>query len=61
MLGSSTLGGPIVGWVGEALGGRWGLALGGLAALVAAGLGARMLASPQPAALTLEPKPAPER
>ena len=66
VLGSSTLGGPIVGWVGEVLGGRWGLALGGLAALVAAGLGARMLAGreaadQQPAALTLEAEPAPER
>jgi MFS family permease len=39
-LGSTTIGGPIVGWVAEASGARWGLALGGLAALVAAALGA---------------------
>jgi MFS family permease len=39
-LGSTTLGGPIVGWCSEAAGARWGLALGGLAALVAAALGA---------------------
>jgi MFS family permease len=38
-LGSTTIGGPIVGWVAEAAGARWGLALGGLAALAAAALG----------------------
>jgi MFS family permease len=39
-LGSTTIGGPIVGWFAEAAGARWGLALGGLAALVAGALGA---------------------
>ncbi len=39
-LGSTTLGGPLVGWFAEAAGARWGLALGGLAALIAAALGA---------------------
>jgi len=39
-LGSTTIGGPIVGWFAEAAGARWGLALGGLAALVAAAIGA---------------------
>ncbi|HEX7620773.1 MAG TPA: MFS transporter [Anaerolineales bacterium] len=39
-LGSTTIGGPIVGWFAEAAGARWGLALGGLAALIAAALGA---------------------
>jgi MFS family permease len=39
-LGSTTLGGPIVGWFAEVAGARWGLALGGLAALIAAALGA---------------------
>jgi MFS family permease len=38
-LGSSTIGGPIVGWLGEFIGPRWGLAAGGLAALAAAALG----------------------
>ncbi len=42
-LGSTTIGGPIVGWFAEAAGARWGLALGGLAALVAAALGAMTL------------------
>ena len=37
-LGSTTLGGPIVGWLAEAAGARWGLASGGVAALIAAGL-----------------------
>ena len=39
-LGSTTIGGPIVGWFAEAAGARWGLALGGLAAIIAAALGA---------------------
>jgi len=39
-VGSTTIGGPIVGWVAEGIGARWGLALGGFAALAAAGLGA---------------------
>ena len=38
-LGTTTLGGPIVGWFAEAAGYRWGLALGGLAALAAGLLG----------------------
>lgn len=40
-LGSTTLGGPVVGWFAETAGARWGLALGGFAALAAAVLGAR--------------------
>jgi MFS family permease len=39
-LGTTTFGGPIVGWSGQTAGARWGLALGGLAALIAAALGA---------------------
>jgi MFS family permease len=38
-LGSTTIGGPVVGWFAEASGDRWGLALGGFAALAAALLG----------------------
>jgi hypothetical protein len=38
-LGSTTIGGPIVGWFAEAAGARWGLAIGGMAALIAAALG----------------------
>jgi MFS family permease len=50
-LGSTTIGGPIVGWFAQVAGARWSLALGGLAALVAAALGAftlRKLKSGQP-------------
>ncbi|MBN1316984.1 MAG: MFS transporter [Anaerolineales bacterium] len=39
-LGSTTIGGPIVGWFAEVAGARWGLALGGMAAVVAAGVAA---------------------
>lgn len=42
-IGTTTLGGPIVGWMGQNAGARWGLAIGGLAALAAAGLGAIMM------------------
>ncbi|MCL4562740.1 MAG: MFS transporter [Chloroflexi bacterium] len=38
-LGSTTLGGPAVGWFAGVAGPRWGLILGGVAALIAAGLG----------------------
>ena len=39
-LGSTTIGGPIVGWFAEVAGARWGLGLGGIAALIATVLGA---------------------
>ncbi|MCL4487159.1 MAG: MFS transporter [Chloroflexi bacterium] len=38
-LGSTTIGGPIVGLVGETIGPRWGLGIGGIAAIAAALLG----------------------
>ncbi len=38
-LGSTTIGGPIVGWFAEVAGARWGLAIGGIAALFAAVVG----------------------
>ena len=43
-LGSTTIGGPIVGWFAETAGPRWALALGGLAGMAAAGIGAFVLA-----------------
>ncbi len=46
-LGTTTFGGPIVGWFGQAAGARWSLALGGLAALAAAALGAVTLRNVQ--------------
>jgi MFS family permease len=46
-LGSTTIGGPIVGWFAEVAGARWGLALGGFAALIATALGAVTLRNVQ--------------
>ena len=44
-LGSTPIGGPIIGWIGEYAGPRWGLGVGGLAALIAGTLGLRTLAA----------------
>jgi MFS family permease len=41
-LGSTPIGGPVIGAIGEHVGPRWALALGGVAAVLAAGLGARV-------------------
>lgn len=38
-LGSTPIGGPIIGWIGEHFGPRWGLGIGGIAAILAAGIG----------------------
>jgi MFS family permease len=40
IMGSTPIGGPIIGWIGEHAGPRWGLVVGGAAAILAAGLGA---------------------
>jgi MFS family permease len=42
-LGSTPIGGPLIGWIGDTSGPRWALALGGVAALIAAAIGARAL------------------
>ena len=42
-LGSTPIGGPLVGWIADAAGPRAGIAVGGLACLVAAAYGARAL------------------
>ena len=44
-MGSTAIGGPIIGWIGENFGARWSLASGGIAALVAAGLGAIIISN----------------
>jgi MFS family permease len=41
-LGSTPIGGPVIGAIGEHVGPRWALALGGVAAVLAAGLGAKV-------------------
>ncbi|OGG74595.1 hypothetical protein A3A37_00840, partial [Candidatus Kaiserbacteria bacterium RIFCSPLOWO2_01_FULL_52_36] len=40
MVGSTSIGGPIIGFIGEHAGGRWGLALGGLVTILTAGYAA---------------------
>jgi MFS family permease len=40
-MGSTPVGGPIVGWIGEHVGPRWALATGGIACLAAATYGLR--------------------
>jgi MFS family permease len=47
-LGSTTIGGPLVGWFAGVAGPRGGLALGGVAALAAAGFGAGTLRNLRP-------------
>ena len=42
-LGSTPIGGPIVGWIGQSFGARWSLVMGGLAAVLAGLLGYRSL------------------
>lgn len=54
-LGTTPIGGPIIGVVGEHAGPRWGLFIGGIAALIAAAIGMRAIRqgrqpSPRPAA-----------
>ncbi len=43
IFGSTPIGGPIIGYIGEHLGARWGVALGGAATMLAAGFAARTL------------------
>jgi MFS family permease len=49
-IGSTPIGGPIVGYVAEHAGPRWALALGALAAIAAAGIGAAALRRREPQA-----------
>jgi MFS family permease len=55
-LGSTTIGGPLVGWFGEAVGPRYGLALGGVAALAAGLLGMINLRKTNTREFTSSPK-----
>jgi MFS family permease len=54
-LGSTTIGGPLVGWFAETAGPRWGLALGGIAALAAAAYGAVTLRKIQSGSANMQP------
>jgi MFS family permease len=60
-LGSTPVGGPIVGWVGENLGGRAALALGGAAAVGAALVAWRSLGRAVPATPRSPAPPSPHR
>ena len=51
-LGSTPIGGPIVGWIGQTFGARWSLVVGGLAAVLAGLLGYASLAKIDRRALT---------
>ena len=42
-IGSTVIGGPIIGWVGQSVGPRWGLIVGALAAVAAGGIGVRVM------------------
>jgi MFS family permease len=60
-LGSTTIGGPVVGWFGQVAGARWGLAIGGMAAISAGLLGLRNLLAHRKANLQpIPPAPIPE-
>jgi len=56
-LGSTPIGGPVVGWVGEHVGPRYGLALGGVATLLAAAFAYRRLRSLGSTPVDLEDSP----
>jgi MFS family permease len=43
LIGSTPIGGPIVGWIGDHAGPRWSLVVGGLGALAAAAYGRSVL------------------
>jgi MFS family permease len=56
-LGSTPIGGPIVGWIGQSFGARWALVIGGLAAVLAGLLGYRGLSNIDRRALAASASP----
>lgn len=59
-LGSTPIGGPVIGWLGEHLSPRWGMAVGGVAAIVAGAFGllaARKMPSPAPTTIPAKRPP----
>ena len=54
-LGSTLLGAPLVGWVGQQVGPRWAIGIGGVAALVAGAIGSIALRSAAASGSSLEP------
>ncbi|MDF1596819.1 MAG: MFS transporter [Acidimicrobiia bacterium] len=57
-LGSTPIGGPIIGWVGENVGPRYGLGLGGVATLLAAAFAYRKLLTIGPTVIQVAGTPA---
>lgn len=53
-LGTTPIGGPLMGWIGEDVGARWALTVGGSAAIVAAGIGWLLVNRMKPAAATAD-------
>ncbi|MGZ5384965.1 MAG: MFS transporter [Acidimicrobiia bacterium] len=58
-LGSTPIGGPIVGWIGEHVGPRYGLGLGGVATLLAAAFAYRRLLAIEPTGVEIPQTPGP--
>ena len=58
-LGSTPIGGPIVGWIGEHVGPRYGLGLGGVATLLAAVFAYRRLLAIEPTDIEIAQAPGP--
>jgi hypothetical protein len=59
LVGSTPIGGPIIGWIGEHIGPRWGLGLGGVASMLAGALAYRHLCAIEDEHLT-DPEPEPD-
>ena len=54
-LGSTPIGGPVIGWVGEYFGSRFTLVLGGIAAIMAAYMGVRSIQKRNPSSTKVLP------
>ena len=56
-VGTTPIGGPIVGWMSDQVGPRWGLALGGISALLTGAIAYPLLAKPGGRATVVAPVP----
>jgi MFS family permease len=57
-MGGTPVGAPLIGWVSEHLGARWGMVLGGVVVLLAGAVAALALARARPAPAPAEQVPA---
>lgn len=60
-LGTTPIGAPIIGWIGEYAGPRWGLAVGGLTAIIAGTLGLMLFKKAKEQPMTPKITPAPQK